>query len=397
MAGESPDQRRWLREQLEAWVREDLISAHQAAAISSRYPAEPFAVRSQTQRRIAIVFGTLGALLVGLGIILFFSANWQGISPWTKFSLILTATGGTYALGYWLQFRKGYLGIGSAVLLLGGLLYGAGIFLVGQTFNVRAEPHYGLLLWTAGLLPLAYALPSVPLVTLAAVVFAAWVVFVGFLGPDRYGVSDIHYPFANSIAAAAILYGVARLHERTALARLGRSHLVTGGLLAFSMLLAYINVLPERLGSEVALPRDLVILRWGLTTAAVGTLAAGVLFAPHRARSAGEAGVFALLVLAAWIGTSATLWVVGLTLLYFAVCLGAVVLGVSQNDRALVNLGLVFFSIGIAVEYVKIVGQYLTSSAFFIGGGILLLAGGWLVERTRRRLLARMGSRADES
>ena len=147
----------------------------------------------------------------------------------------------------------------------------------------------------------------------------------------------------------------------------------------------------------MALPRDLVILRWGLTTAAVGTLAAGVLFAPHRARSAGEAGVFALLVLAAWIGTSATLWVVGLTLLYFAVCLGAVVLGVSQNDRALVNLGLVFFSIGIAVEYVKIVGQYLTSSAFFIGGGILLLAGGWLVERTRRRLLARMGSRADES
>jgi uncharacterized membrane protein len=79
------------------------------------------------------------------------------------------------------------------------------------------------------------------------------------------------------------------------------------------------------------------------------------------------------------------------------VCLGAVVLGVTRNERVLVNLGLVFFSAGIVVEYVKIVGQYLTSSAFFIGGGILLLAVGWLVERTRRRLIARMGARFDEA
>ena len=397
MAGESPDRRRWLREQLEAWVREDLISADQAAAIRGRYPAGPFTVRSQTQRRIAIVFGTLGALLVGLGIILFFSANWQGIPRWTKFGLIFSVTGGTYALGYWLQFRKGYSGVGSAVLLLGGLLYGAGIFLVGQTFNVRAEPHYGLLIWTVGLLPLAYALPSVPLVTLGIVVFAAWVVFIGFLGPERYGAMDIQYPIANILATAAILYGVGRLHERTRLARLGRSHLVTGGLLAFSIFLVYVNVLSESLGSAGALPRDLIILRWGFTGAAVGTLAASVLFAPDRPRSAAEAGVFAVLLLTAWIRTSATLWVVGLTLLYLAVCLGAVVLGVTQSDPALVNLGLVFFSIGIVVEYVKIAGQYLTSSAFFISGGILLLAGGWLVERTRRRLIARMGARADEA
>jgi uncharacterized membrane protein len=55
-----------------------------------------------------------------------------------------------------------------------------------------------------------------------------------------------------------------------------------------------------------------------------------------------------------------------------------------------VNIGLVFFAIGVATRYIDIIGKILNTSLFFIGGGLLLLGGGWLVERTRRRLLQRM-------
>ncbi len=130
------------------------------------------------------------------------------------------------------------------------------------------------------------------------------------------------------------------------------------------------------------------------------------LFAPDRRRGVAEAAGLGVLLVSMWVirpaavtgyqaGGTHWLWIVAVNLLLFAFCLGMVALGVDRNDRALVNLGLVFFAIGIAARYIDIVGRLLTTSMFFIGGGVLLLGGGWLIERTRRRLLAQMGVRDD--
>jgi hypothetical protein len=64
--------------------------------------------------------------------------------------------------------------------------------------------------------------------------------------------------------------------------------------------------------------------------------------------------------------------------------------GVRQMSRALVNLGIVYFAISVTWFYFSNIFDKVGRSLGLIGLGILFLAGGWALEKTRRRLLARM-------
>ena len=55
-----------------------------------------------------------------------------------------------------------------------------------------------------------------------------------------------------------------------------------------------------------------------------------------------------------------------------------------------VNLGTAGFALAVAAFYFSDVMDRLGRSASLIGMGLLFLGGGYLLERTRRRLLARM-------
>ncbi len=410
MAGPgSSEHLEWLRQELVRWQHEGLISNDQALRILGTYQGqEALIVRTQTQRRIVAVLAALGAILVGLGVILFFASNWEAIPQWNRFAIILISTAGAYALGYRLRFSRGYVGVGSAVLLLGALLYGAGIFLVGQIFNVEAEPHYGLLLWAIGILPLGYLLPLNGIITLGAVVVTAWVLVVSVLGPERYGFYDALLPIRTTLAAGIALYGLGQLHIRhPATKAFGRPYLVIGALVAFSVFYTYVLSVTSLGGLAVAgrsLPGPLALLQFGTLLLAVVILLGNFVLDPDRAWGSMEAAALVILLVVPWMtppgirnvaaaagdGSQRLTWLLVSNLLFFGACLGAAVLGVHRRDRALVNIGLVFFAIGVATRYIDIIGKILNTSLFFIGGGLLLLGGGWLVERTRRRLLQRM-------
>ncbi|HSM79094.1 MAG TPA: hypothetical protein VLT57_15760, partial [Bryobacteraceae bacterium] len=64
--------------------------------------------------------------------------------------------------------------------------------------------------------------------------------------------------------------------------------------------------------------------------------------------------------------------------------------GMRQTSRALVNLGTVYFAIALAWFYFSNIFDKIGRSLGLIGLGVLFLAGGWGLEVTRRRLLARM-------
>lgn len=408
----------WLRQELVRWQQASLITRDQASRILAGYQGqEALVARTQTQRRIVAVLGALGAILVGLGVILFFASNWEAIPKWVRFSLVFLATAGAYAAGYWLRFVRAYAGVGNAVLLLGALLYGAGIFLVGQMFHVQAEPHYGLLLWAAGVLPLAYLLPSREMITLSAALLAVWAMIVAALGGDRYGVYSEVFTIRVGFAAGVFLYGVGRLHDKLPAGRhFGRPYLITGALVVFLTYYVYTFFVTDfgRASTSdafraVALPPPLWILQTGVTLLGVAALLATVLLQQDRNWALAELGLLGGLLTTlwivppgapglAWIATavgSGWLWAVLINLLFFGASLGAAMAGVQRSDRGLVNIGLVFFSLAVAGRYVDVVGRLITTSIFFIGGGLLLLGGGWLIERTRRRLLLGMG-RADE-
>jgi uncharacterized membrane protein len=64
--------------------------------------------------------------------------------------------------------------------------------------------------------------------------------------------------------------------------------------------------------------------------------------------------------------------------------------GVRMASKALVNLGIVGFAIAVAWFYFSNVFDKVGRSLGLIGLGILFLAGGWVLEKMRRRILAGM-------
>jgi hypothetical protein len=65
--------------------------------------------------------------------------------------------------------------------------------------------------------------------------------------------------------------------------------------------------------------------------------------------------------------------------------------GVRQVSRALVNLGIVGFAIAVGWFYFSDIFDKVGRSLGLIGLGVLFLAGGWALERWRRRLISHMG------
>ena len=73
-----------------------------------------------------------------------------------------------------------------------------------------------------------------------------------------------------------------------------------------------------------------------------------------------------------------------------AFCVFLIWWGVRETSRGLVNLGTVFFGATVAWFYFSDIFDKMDRSLALIGLGVLFLAGGWALEKTRRRLLAHM-------
>lgn len=118
--------------------------------------------KKETQKRTINIIVTIGAILIGAGIFSFIASNWQLISKPGKVSIILAAMLAVYAAGWYLKW-KSFAKTGEALMLLGSIIYGSGIFLVAQMFNIRANWPDGFILWMLGTLIMAYAVESYPL------------------------------------------------------------------------------------------------------------------------------------------------------------------------------------------------------------------------------------------
>lgn len=112
-----------------------------------------------SKRTIQIIL-TIAAVLVGAGIFSFIAANWELMSRTLKMIIIFVSMLGSYSAGWYLKEQGNYLKTGEALILLGSFIYGAGIFLVAQMFDIRANWPDGFILWMLGVIALAFALES---------------------------------------------------------------------------------------------------------------------------------------------------------------------------------------------------------------------------------------------
>jgi uncharacterized membrane protein len=110
-----------------------------------------------------------------------------------------------------------------------------------------------------------------------------------------------------------------------------------------------------------------------------------------------------------WVNATATLWVfllvagifaasgkfsLGLFLIYTVGAVGLIQWGLGEDRPAMVNLGLAGFALDVLYFYFSNVFDKLGRSLSLIALGVLFLAGGWLLEKMRRRLMVKIGGGA---
>lgn len=425
--------RDWLAAELAYWEAEGLLTPQQGEAIRKLYRWEEESARSRTTATVSI----LGAVLLGLGAILFVAANWPEIPRSWRVALLLSATLGSHGLGWWLwRDQARYPRVGHALVLLGNLLYGAGIWQIGQMYHLEIHWSAGFLAWALGCLATAWAAGSRPGLAMGALLLVAWnlaeqmgfaranpllPVLLGVVGVAAYGLGA---PESLAVAQGGLaLWLGANLHRWqqevgggphgviTGLAALGAGllaagmaqelreryrplawpYLLTGSALGLlALFLGTFLTPPDRWVSEA---RSLGLL------AGTGLLALGtVVWALRQLRETAPASWQRLAPLAAAApavlapALLALLPVggpvrIGFNLLLLAAILGLLAYGYGRRNQAVVNLALVTFVAQVLARYFDFFWQVLDRSLFFMAGGVLLLAVGYVLERSRRRWL----------
>jgi hypothetical protein len=129
------------------------------------------------------------------------------------------------------------------------------------------------------------------------------------------------------------------------------------------------------------LPTGLAILGWA--TALGLPLAVGAALRPSNLVPLATAVAWATAgtLLASYRGVAPYLWCAVLAV-------GVIAWGVHDRRAERINLGSAGFALTVLVFYLSDVMDRLGRSASLIGLGLLFLGGGYLLERTRRRLLA---------
>ena len=163
--------KRWLQTRLDAWVAQDLIRTDQAEAIRKYQEQNP-------EKQLFTFFGLLvgvGALSVGIGIILVVSYNWERIPPVVRQSAFLLASVG---------LAEARLRLAGRTLVEKGLdviwvvLPLAGIGLWGQIYQLSGDAFTPLAMTLGLALPIVWLGGHGGAATTHAFIFV-WAMFTG--------------------------------------------------------------------------------------------------------------------------------------------------------------------------------------------------------------------------
>jgi len=437
---------RRLKKELPKWVEAGLVSPDKAPLILQHVAA------SSPRHSLTMMFGILGAILLAVGVITFFAANWQAMPKVTKLAVLFGGMWIAFGVSGWARVgERGWLA--EAMLLLGVLLFGANIMLIAQIYHIEAHYPDGVMTWALGGLLAAWLLRS-PAAFVAALLLA-----VLWSGMESIDFSRLHWPFL------IVLAGFTWLGVREGWVRF--AHLLMAALLFWSAF-AYVHFVSDYRAAGIVYLTQLFFLvylglfiaglhlelsgrfaEWAETMrhyAAVAALAAlwaltfpdlltakpylaghrefrpaadaawlavnfgmlavvAALALWHRSRTV-QLGVreawhnwgqgILLLVLLCMIvnlfvsGSYGSQMAIAFNLVFFAGSLWLVYAGVHLDSRQLVNLGFAFFALGVLARYFDIFWKLLDRSFFFMAGGLLLIAVAAILDRKRRQLMSGM-------
>lgn len=183
-----------LQKDLPDLIEKGIISPQIATAINDYYTNK----KEPQGNLLLTIFGVLGSLLVGLGIILIFAHNWDNFSKTIKLVLaILPLFICQMVAGYTLIANKGMVLMESVVTLL-FFSVGASIALVAQIYNIPGNTAGFLCTWILLCLPLVYIFKSYAIVLLQ-LIFSTWyAVEAGYF-------ADSHFPYMYLLFIVALV------------------------------------------------------------------------------------------------------------------------------------------------------------------------------------------------
>jgi len=148
----------WLYQELPGLVEKGVLSQEAADKLRQFYGQVKNPGRMNTG---LIIFGTIGAFLIGLGIILLFAHNWDQLSRLSRAALSLSPLIIGQLLVLWVLLKRpqsGALKESTATFL--SLMVGAAIALISQTYNIHGDAGTFILTWMLLVLPLVYIMQA---------------------------------------------------------------------------------------------------------------------------------------------------------------------------------------------------------------------------------------------
>ncbi|HET8668440.1 MAG TPA: DUF2157 domain-containing protein [Terriglobales bacterium] len=379
---------------LERWISVKLIDLDTAQKIRA-YENERRSGSGQRWRVLILL--ALGALMLAGGVLLFVAAHWDSLSPAQRFSLVLALmavlhVGGALA-------SKRFPALGTALHSVGTIALGGGVFLAGQIFNLQEHWPGGVLLWALGAWVGWWALRDWVQGSLVALLTPAWIISEWIDATEHCANAIRVVPAFILLLAITYLTAITsddpRSHMRRALMWIGGLALIPAALMTVVLSIEIVGRTQfyAYYRNDRWLGFGSMILPWAFALILPVALAWFL-----RRRAAWMNGVAAVwvLVLAYSHFIGANSWWNKLSA-YPLAALGAaglVAWGMQEDRKACINLGLAGFALTVMFFYFSEVMGKLGRSAALIGLGLVFLLMAWALEKTRRKLMARMAGGA---
>ncbi|GAA4392297.1 DUF2157 domain-containing protein [Hymenobacter koreensis] len=390
--------RKFLETEGPQWVEQGIISPEQHQRLLALYP---------TQERAIGLLPLLGSLLIGLSVLSLVAANWQDLPEWLRLVVLIGAMVAAYAASESF-LRRGFRPMGIGLAGLGLIVFGAGIVLTSQMYQLVGYDVTGLLAWVVAGVVLTYLhrsrflfLQTVAIGALAqgyssaelsSYSYATLVLTAGGLGyywwrrPDSLAgaalatgllwqagllVGYLHIKITWFFVPAMLVYAAGdwQLNRPAARALQGpplvAAFLFTLGLAMFGEETSYTDLLRPHIAAYLGV----LLLVFGLSVA--GKRARGRL---------GGATDWLLLLPGFYFQGGLALAVATLVVLY-AYSGSVLWRGHHEQNADRMNLGTALFVLTTMVAYFKLTWGFMDKSLFFLLGGALLLGMSWYLRR----------------
>lgn len=313
----------------------------------------------------AIVALAFGGLLLGAGILLFVSAHWEELAPMARMALIVVMVAVFHVGGAFVRFPA----LSTTLHAVGTIVLGGAIGMAGQVYNMAEHWPVMILMWAAGAWAGVLLLRDWAHIVLAALLTPGWI----------YSESEVRLDYKSTGVLTAFLF-LLSIAYMSAISP-GRRESWRRAL----NVVGCVAVIPTALSLLVNYGRYRDLSPWALLLLLLPAIVAWML----RGSQSWQ--------LAIWLP-----WALALTFVarekvelacYFLYAAGSLLLlwwGMRESRAERVNIGVAGFAGTVLVFYFSNVMSTLNRSLSLILLGVIFLAGGWQLEKLRRRLIQSM-------